>query len=252
MLKKLSIAAVAAVGVSGAANAEYLYGFGGMYVDHQSWDHGLNEVNNPKGRNQYVIGIEGGAGFTWGELYGFYDYENIGNAPDQRAAAAKATAHVYLGDTGASIYAQVYDFGSDMQSEQNRVLGLGYTKLGGDNWFFKPWIGIHQITANDGFADEATAKVNGNNGYMAGWTGRYAWNMFGQNFSVVNWNEIEFDRSEEITANQGGKNGWNGGAMLSWHITDNLYTGVTYRYFRNKLGHEGYGDLFIYRIGYNF
>lgn len=249
MLKKLSIAAVAAVAMSGAVNAEYLYSFGGAYLDHQSWDHGPTSIDGAKDRNQFVGGVEAGIGFSWGEMYGFFDYENIGEAPDQRGTAAKGTAHFYLGDTGASVYTQVYNLSSEMLNEQNRVLGLGYTKLGGDNWFFKPWIGIHNISMNNAWDNVTT---NGSNGYMAGWTGRYAWSMFGQNFSAVNWNEFEFDRKESYAEAQGGKNAWNGAVMLSWHVNDNFYTALQYRYFRNKLGVKGYGDALIYRIGYNF
>ncbi len=249
------IAAVSAI----PAQAEYLYGFGNVYLDHQSWDHGPNPIKDGKDgkdRNQYVVGIDGGAGFTWGELYGFYDYENIGKSGEDRKASLKGTAHVYLGDSGMSLYGQVYNHDNANQSEQNRVLGLGYTALQGDNWFFKPWVGVHEITSWDQFG--TYQNVNGANGYMAGWTARYAFQAFGQNFSLVNWNEIEFDRNDQYATNQGGKNGINGAAILFWHVTDQFSTAVQYRYFNNKLGVYGqgqgqhYGDALIYRVQYSF
>ncbi|GAL33057.1 putative exported protein [Vibrio maritimus] len=133
------VAAVAAV----PASAEYLYGFGGVYLDHQSWDHGPNAIQDGqdgKGRNQFVLGIEGGAGFTWGELYGFYDRESVEKSSSEQKNSMKGTAHIYLGDSGVSLYGQVYHHDNPAQSETNRVLGLGYTALKGDNWFFKPWL----------------------------------------------------------------------------------------------------------------
>ncbi|MGR5093663.1 outer membrane protein OmpK [Vibrio maritimus] len=251
------VAAVSAV----PASAEYLYGFGGVYLDHQSWNHGPNAIQDGqdgKGRNQFVLGIEGGAGFTWGELYGFYDRESVEKNSSEQKNSFKGSAHVYLGDTGVSLYGQVYHHDNPFQSETNRVLGLGYTALSGDNWFFKPWVGVHDITSWDSFSPNQ--NVNGNNGYMAGWTARYAFNLGGQNFSFVNWNEIEFDRNDEYAQNQGGKNGLNGALLFNWHATEHLTAAIQYRYFNNKLGVYGssgsnqqhYGDAIIYRLQYNF
>jgi nucleoside-specific outer membrane channel protein Tsx len=252
------VAAVAAV----PASAEYQYGFGGVYLDHQSWDHGPTPINDNVGkdRNQFVLGLEGGAGFTWGELYGFYDRESVEKSSSEQKNSIKGTAHVYLGDSGVSLYGQVYHHDNPKQSETNRVLGLGYTALKGDNWFFKPWIGVHDVTAWENFGSEF--RNSGNNGYMAGWTARYAFNLGGQDFSFVNWNEIEFDRNDAYAQNQGGKSGFQGAAILFWHPTKHLATGIQYRYFQNKLGVYGstrfsgpakhYGDALIYRVQYNF
>ena len=79
------VAAVSAV----PAQAEYLFGFGGMYVDYQAWNHGFGNDKDNFGadiedRNQAVIGIEGGAVFDWGQIYGFYDYEGVDRAGDDR------------------------------------------------------------------------------------------------------------------------------------------------------------------------
>ncbi|USD64709.1 outer membrane protein OmpK [Vibrio sp. SCSIO 43136] len=258
MRKSVLALSLAAAAVAVPAQAEYLYGFGGMYVDHQSWDHGPNAIKNANDRNQFVVGIEGGAGFTWGELYGFYDYESVEKSSDKRKASVKGQAHVYLGDTGASLYAQVYNHDNAQQSEQNRVIGLGYTKLTGDNYWFKPWVGVHEVNAwsNFGFGD---FNFNGMNGYMAGWSAGYSFQAMGQNFTLVNWNEIEFDRADAYAEEMGAKTGLNGAAMLIWNVTDNFSTGLTYRYFQNKLGvkkalndGEAYGDALIYRVQYNF
>ncbi len=248
-------------GLSLPAHADYLYGFGGVYVDHQNWDHGPNAINDGErgaSRNQWVLGAEGGAGFTWGDMYGFFDYESPGQASSERKTSIKGTMNVYLGDTGLSAYAQIYDHKNQNMSEQNRVLGLGYTKLAGENWWFKPWVGIHDISYTDTFAGTAN-NISGFNGYMLGWTAGYKFQAFNQNFSIVNWNEIEFDRQHANAQGQGGDNGLNGGVSLFWNVTDHVTTGITYRYFANKLGvnnpgtnYQTYGDALIYRLQYNF
>ncbi|MFH0260143.1 outer membrane protein OmpK [Vibrio mediterranei] len=265
MRKSLLALGVVAAVASVPASAEYLYGFGGVYLDHQSWDHGPNKIDNGAvgdQRNQFVLGIEGGAGFTWGEIYGFYDRESVEKSASEQKNSFKGTAHVYLGDTGVSLYGQVYHHDNPAQSETNRVLGLGYTALQGDNWFFKPWIGVHDITSWDSFnkeSDGMSQNINGRNGYMAGWTARYGFEAFGQNFSFVNWNEIEFDRNDEYAKAQGGKTGLNGALLFNWHATEHLTAAIQYRYFQNKLGVWGstdysqhYGDAIIYRLQYNF
>ncbi|MCL9773176.1 outer membrane protein OmpK [Vibrio methylphosphonaticus] len=262
MRKSLLALGVVAAAASVPASAEYLYGFGGVYLDHQSWDHGFSPVNDNVGdqRNQFVLGLEGGAGFTWGEIYGFYDRESVEKNSSEQKNSMKGSAHVYLGDSGVSLYGQFYHHDNPGQSETNRVLGVGYTALQGDNWFFKPWVGVHDITSWDSYsAQDGYENVNGNNGYMAGWTARYGFNAFGQNFSFVNWNEIEFDRNDEYAHNQGGKTGLNGALLFNWHATENVTAAIQYRYFQNKLGVWGssgnqqhYGDAIIYRMQYNF
>lgn len=264
-MKKLLCLTSIALMAATTASAEYLYGFGGVYLDHQSWTHGVAPITgadgnvNADGRDQFVIGVEGGAGFSWGELYGFYDYENISKGSDQRKASLKGTTHIYLGDTGVSAYAQIYNHVNPNQSEQNRVLGLGYTNLKGDGWFFKPWIGVHEISNFDSFAPSGLQNINGANGFMAGWTAMYSWNLFDEKFSFVNWNEIEFSRNDEYAAVQGGDSSIQGAAIFFWNMTDNFKMGVQYRYFNNKLGIWGqsgntqhYGDALIYRIQYDF
>jgi hypothetical protein len=264
------VAAVAAV----PASAEYLYGFGGVYLDYQKWDHEFTSNNGDanSSRNKAVLGIEGGAGFTWGEIYGFYDYENFNKGDGEKhGASLKGTAHVYLGDTGASLYGQVYDTGSGGFAEHNRVVGFGYTDLVSDNGFFKPWIGVHHVSTTGTICNgnqvpdtgpdaipgstacsQPTENVSGWNGYMAGWTAAYNFNVAGQQFSTVNWNEIEFARNGRYAQSQGGKEGVNGGLSLFWHPVKNVKTGITYRYTYNKLGIKGWNDFAIYRVQYDF
>lgn len=253
------VAAVSAV----PAQAEYLFGFGSMYADQQMWDHGFgndddNFDNDIDDRNQLVIGIEGGAVFDWGQIYGFYDYEGVDRSGDDRGASAKGTIHYNLTESGVSLYAQVYntdkdddDFGGGFH-EQNRVLGLGYTGLKGDGWAFTPFIGFHQINSDD---------IRGENGGMFGYVGYYNFNIADQNFTFATWNELEFARNDDYSDVQStefnsgnGSESWglNGSLNLLWNFHQDWSAGVLYRYTVNKLARKDYQDLVIYRLQYNF
>ncbi|WP_159738091.1 outer membrane protein OmpK [Vibrio atypicus] len=250
------VAAVSAV----PAQAEYLFGFGSMYADYQVWDHGIgndddNNGNKISDRNQAVIGIEGGAVFDWGQIYGFYDYEGVDRAGDDRGASTKGSIHYNLTESGVSLYAQVYNTDADAGfHEQNRVLGLGYTGLKGDGWGFTPFLGVHQVnTTFTDLSDDNYSSINaGSNGGMAGWVGYYNTDIAGQNFTFSTWGEYEFARNDEYADSQGGDWGLNGSANAMWNFHQNWSTGVLYRFTVNKLGREGYEDLVIYRVQYNF
>jgi len=253
------VAAVSAV----PAQAEYLFGFGSMYVDYQAWNHGFGNDNDNfdkeiKNRNQAVVGIEGGAVFDWGQVYGFYDYEGVDRSGDDRGASLKGTIHYNLTDSGVSLYAQVYNTDKDDDGnggalhEQNRVLGLGYTGLKGDNWGFTPFIGFHQINSGN---------IRGGNGGMFGYVGYYNTEIAGQSFTFSTWNELEFARNDDYAKLQSttfGTNesseswGLNGSLNAMWNINQDWSTGVLYRYTVNKLARKDYQDILIYRVQYKF
>ncbi|MEZ8130950.1 outer membrane protein OmpK [Enterovibrio norvegicus] len=247
-LVALSVLAAAAAAAA-PAQAEYLFGFGGMYADYQVWNQGIgNDDDNFGGdisdRNQAVVGIEGGAGFTWGQIYGFYDYEGVDRGTGDRGASAKGTIHYNLTDAGVSLYAQIYNTDADNGfHEQNRVLGLGYTGLKGNGWAFTPFIGVHEINSGD---------IKGANGGMAGFVGFYNTNIGNQNFTFSSWAEYEFARQEAYANLQGGDWGLNGSVNAMWNINQNWSTGVLYRYTVNKLARKDYQDIMIYRVQYNF
>ncbi|VEB50733.1 Nucleoside-specific channel-forming protein Tsx [Salmonella enterica subsp. enterica] len=75
---------------------------------------------------------------------------------------------------------------------------------------------------------------------------------FGEDFVLSDWNEIELDRNDAYTEQQFGRNGLNGGLTLAWKFYPRWKATVTYRYFANKLGYDGYGDQMIYMVGYSF
>ena len=245
------------------AKAEYLFGFGNMYLDYQAWNHGFGNDNDNFGndiedRNQAVLGIEGGAVFDWGQVYGFYDYEGVDRAGDDRGASLKGTIHYNLAESGASLYAQVYNTDADKNGfhEQNRVLGLGYTALKGDNWAFTPFLGFHHINQSSNGSSNS-----GNNGGMFGYSGFYNTTIANQNITFSTWNELEFARNDKYSDAQsktfGSKDsseswGLNGSLNAMWHVTEDWSTGVLYRYTVNKLARKDYQDLIIYRVQYSF
>lgn len=256
------VAATAAV----PAQAEYLFGFGSMYLDYQNWDQGFGNDDSNFGqeiseRNQAVIGIEGGAVFDWGQMYGFYDYEGIDRSGDNRGASAKGTIHYNLFDTNVSLYGQIYNTDKDKGPtlhEQNRVVGLGYTGLNGDGWGFTPFIGLHQINTE---ANSEGVAISGGNGGMFGYVGFYNTEISGQSFTFSTWNEVEFARNDAYSAVQSTTAGtdespesWgvNGSLNAMWNVTEDWSTGLLYRYTVNKLGRKDYQDILIYRVQYNF
>lgn len=230
------------------AHADYLYGFGNVYTDYLTWTNGngvFDKLDVSDTRDDHItLGAEGGAGFTWGEIYGFYEYEKLNKGSDLRAQAAKFTIH-YKIYNNITAYAQVYDLNDNaFGGEQNRILGFGYVGLANEKYWFKPWVGFHDASL------EEQAGASGLNGGMLGWTAGYNMTIAGQPFLITNWNEIEFGRTKEYRAAVNtSKTGINGGLSLWYDITDNFYTGLTYRYFSNKLGVDGYGDALIFRLG---
>lgn len=228
-----------------ASHAEQKYGWGNIHFDYQDWNAGFTDLNY----KQALVGVEGGIGFNWGEMYGFYDYENITGKRGEQGQTANGETHIYLGDSGVSLFGKVYNSQSPDFKETNQFLGLGYTDLKGDGWWFKPWIARQYITAHNNFGP--AYDVNGLNGFSIGWNAGYAFKFLEQDFLLSNWNEIELDRNDDYASNNFGHEGLNGGLNLTWKITDHISTTVMYRYFYNKLGADGYGDILIYRIAYD-
>ncbi|WCE29080.1 outer membrane protein OmpK [Vibrio sp. SCSIO 43137] len=266
MRKSIIALGVMAAAAAVPAQAEYLFGFGNMYVDYQMWNHGIGNDKSNFGqeiddRNQAVIGIDGGAVFDWGQIYGFYDYEGVDRGGDNRGASAKGTIHYNLTDSGVTLYAQVYNTDKDKGPtlhEQNRVIGLGYTGLKGDGWGVSTFLGVHHINTE---GSDANPAITGNNGGMAGWVGYYNTEIGGEKFTFSTWGELEFARNKRYSdvqstefANGKGSESWglNGSVNAMWNFHENWSTGVLYRYTVNKLGRRDYQDIVIYRLQYAF
>ncbi|ANQ28962.1 MULTISPECIES: outer membrane protein OmpK [Vibrio harveyi group] len=246
MRKLLPLAVVLASTLAPVAQAEYKFGWGNVHYDYQYWNQGAEDIDF----KQALIGIEGGATFSWGQVYGFYDYEGIDKDSGEQGQTMNGDMHVYLGDTGASLFLKAYSSQSPHIKEINQFIGAGYTDLKGDGWWFTPWIGRQYINMRNDFGPNT--DINGRNGFSIGWNAGYAFEAFGESFLLTNWHETELDRNDKYAENNGGSTGVNGGLNLTWNMTDEISTTVMYRYFYNKLGNDDYGDILIYRIAYNF
>ncbi|WEM44937.1 outer membrane protein OmpK (plasmid) [Photobacterium sp. DA100] len=231
---------------STAATANEYSGWGNLHFDYQAWGHGVSDSEF----DQALIGIEGGLNFEWGELFGFYDFEGLDRNSGEQTATYNLQAHTYIGNSGASVFSKVYSSHGTEIKETNSFLGFGYTDISGGGWWFTPWVAGNYTTVYNEFAE--ITNVNGFNGATFGWSAGYVFEAFGKPFLLSNWTEIEMFRNDEYAHNNYGRTGVNGGLNLGMDITKNINATVMYRYYYNKLGADGYGDIMIYRLAYKF
>ena len=254
MIKRLfSAVALAAVSLSPAAQAEYKWGFADVGIHYLDWTQRTTHRTSEKSHKDdfAYLELEGGAGFSWGEMYGFFDWENPFNARHDEPGSEqrytfKNTNRIYLADTGFNLYTHVYGtYGSpDRRNFHDLMLlyGVGYNlKL--DSFWYKPFIAKR-------YTDQT--YYSGNNGYVFGWVAGYDFSLGGQNFALTNWNEYEFDRKGKYAAGNGGTDGLNGAVALWWKAVPSVTAGVQYRYADNKLGESFLQDGIIYSLKYNF
>ena len=220
----LIVAALSALCLTGAAQAAPTYTFGSASVNMLDWKDNAH-------KDYAFVELEGGAGFNWGEVYGFVDLENAGK--DTQAYFAKATARVNMAK-GIQAYFQFNDWNDGNFQTQNRIMGLGTSYEKGSFWV-KPFVGVNQ--------EQVTGKGARSNGYVAGYV---AGMQVTQNISVTNWHETFMGREDSQ------KNGHNG-AVAAWYALDKTWTtGVQYRYATSNLGNEGFSKGLIYTIKANF
>jgi hypothetical protein len=223
------------------AYAELQWSFADVSFNRLDWDRGT-EAKSPK-RDFSYLELEGGGQFNWGELYGFFDIENPGKGGHDTRTAGKGSVNYYLFGSKASLYGHVYNFAADGFSEQNRVMGLGYTFIE-KAWWFKPFIGFHEVSQT---------FYSGSNGYMLGWVFGRLFTIKGRNFLLADWHEHEFGRNERYARGNGGKRTSHNGALSVWWIpSKHLTGGVQWRYAADKLGTGGPINAFIYTVKYVF
>jgi hypothetical protein len=221
--------------------ATYEWGFADVSLNHLDWS-ADTEGKSTKTDFNYLE-LEGGAGYSWGDLYGFFDMENVGKDGSIVRTAAKGVARWTVPHTDLSLYGHVYNFTQIGFSEQNRVLGLGYTFQGKWGWL-KPFLGKHDVSQT---------YFSGSNGFMGGWVFYIPIKVSGQSFSVTDWHEIEFDRADAYAATYGGKTTSHNGALAAWwDIVPAVTVGLQWRYATDKLGTKGAMNAGIGTLRYNF
>lgn len=252
-MKKTTIAALIAATAAFSAQAEYQWGFANVSMNYLDWTpHTTHKSGNSTHKDDFVyLELEGGAGFSWGELYSFFDLENAFNskndsdAGDNQRYTFKTTARIYLGDTGFNAYGHVYGTyslpgnGGNFH-EVNTLYGIGYNTDFHGLWF-KPFAALHYVDQT---------FYSGNNGYVLGWVAGYDFNLWNEKFSITNWNEVELNRNDRY--GNGGRDGVNGALALWWTPVPSVTTGIQYRYADNKLGEDFYQQAVVYSIKYNF
>jgi hypothetical protein len=187
--------------------------------------------------------LEGGGTHSWGEMYGFFDVENVGKTGADTRTAAKFELRYYLFDSPISLYGHVYNFASNGFSEQNDVVGLGY-QYEKSGFIFKPFLGFHEVSQT---------FFSGFNGYMAGWFIAYFFQIMHQDFMLADWHEMEFARNQTYANGNGGsKTSQNGALSFWWNPSRHYSMGVQWRYCTDKLGTPGSSNAEIYTVKYIF
>ncbi|MFT7002964.1 MAG: hypothetical protein ACJAWW_000298 [Sulfurimonas sp.] len=229
-----------------------LYSFMNTSVNYLDWD---NSTENKTFHEDFsYLEVEGGAGWKWGEFYGFIDIENPTKSyndkgPDNLRVAAKPILDIYL-INGLALHIQDYYLTSENFYVNDIFTGLSYKYNSDFGLWIKLFIDTHyqNSTYYDGF-----------NGYMAGWVFNYDFVLFKQKFSILQWHEIEFNRDKKYyqlddgsTVGDGKSYGTNGALSAWWHINEKFTTGVQYRYADSKLGFNVYQSAIIYSLKYYF
>ncbi|MGB0895257.1 MAG: outer membrane protein OmpK [Parashewanella sp.] len=268
-VKMLALAgATAAAMTAGSVQAEQYYGFMSASVNYLDWTEKAESRTNPaeEGRGGhkadfFYLELEGGAGYDWGDVYGFVDFENAqnintserkfkGTVPRSFRIAAKGSIAYNIGKTNWNAYGHIYSLTVARGGffDQNVVLGTSYDINTDSGFWMKPFIGLHY--ENHQFAG------SGFNGYMAGWVLGYNFKAAGQDFMVSQWHETEFAREDQFRGTNGkrrlDKMGHNGAVSLWWNATKSFTAGIQYRYADQKLGTATYHDAVIFTAKYNF
>ena len=240
-----SIALLAPLSVN---SAELLNSFGSVKFGYADWDTGTKNLNRG---DLYKFVLDGGMVFDKGEFFGFYEYNKVDYKTDDRNYSMMMNGSYRLGDSGFGVFGKVYSsIENTWGDEVNTFLGISYLDFKVGGLIVKPYLTIHDISSD--YRSTVEGSANGFNGYMLGWNAFYPFTLWGQNFTVVNWNEFEIDRNEAYSEQQGGDFGINGSLTLNWRAFKDVSFSVSYRYFDNKLGWEGWGDQMNYRVSYHF
>jgi len=223
--------------------AEVAYSFFNLGLNYNSWRYS----------DFLYISAEYGASWRWGEFYGNSNVQNpLRSYTDDRPSNLRLTMvndfDVKLSES-FRVHMQDYHLQSELYFVNDAVLGFSYKYVGEGLWF-KPFIGAHYT--HDTY-------FSGVNGYMSGWLVNYKFEILEENFSLFQWNEIEFLRERSFYEAPDGtpkgdakSYGLNGAIKCYWHPTKIITTGVEYRYSKYKRGTKAFLSALIYTAKYNF
>ncbi len=229
-----------------------LYTFKDVSINHLNWS--KSSEKKTAYRDFTYLEVEGGAGWTWGEFYGFFDIENpLANYEDTSAKGLRIALKPILDiKLYENIYFHIQDYylNSELFYVNNLVSGISYKLASGNNFWMKPFIGVH-------YQDDT--YFHGFNGYMFGWQFYYNFKILNENFTLFQWHEMEFQRAKEYyqlsdgsPKGDGKSNGINGALSFWYNINESFTTGLQYRYTSNKLGYDEDLSAVIYSFKYYF
>lgn len=225
--------------------------FSSVSLNKLDWSSNTTTTRGQHLKDFTFLEVEGGAGWNWGDVYGFLDVEDFANYRSEQdiKLSAKYSVNVYTSIPDVSLYHQVSVVESKDFDTLDAVVGLSYrTNVMGVK--FAPFAGI-QYSSHDA---DWQSNFSGMNGYMIGWSAAYDFTVRQEKFSVTNWHETTVGRTHEYlkASNEVKELAQNGAVALWWHPTRHLSTGVQYRYGDNKIGVHGNVNAVIYTIKYNF
>ena len=227
---------------------EYKNAFGSINAGYADWNSGF--VNVHRGE-VWKATADFGINFKEAEFYSFYVSNVLNHSVAGRNHTVSAMTHVRLFDSNYTFFGKLYgQWENTWGDDLDMFYGLGYLGWTGNWGFFKPYIGLHNQSGD--YVSQKYGQTSGWNGYVLGWTAAYNFTLLEEKFVLSNWNEIEFDRNNAYAEQQYGDYGINGGLTLAWKFYPCWKATVTWRYFENKLGYDGFGDQMIYMVGYEF
>ncbi|BCU47308.1 outer membrane protein OmpK [Citrobacter amalonaticus] len=227
---------------------EYKNAFGSINAGYADWNSGF--VNVHRGE-VWKATADFGINFKEAEFYSFYESNVLNHSVAGRNHTVSAMTHVRLFDSNYTFFGKLYgQWENTWGDDLDMFYGLGYLGWTGNWGFFKPYIGLHNQSGD--YVSQKYGQTSGWNGYVLGWTAAYNFTLLEEKFVLSNWNEIEFDRNNAYAEQQYGNYGINGGLTLAWKFYPCWKATVTWRYFENKLGYDGFGDQMIYMVGYEF
>lgn len=227
---------------------EYKNAFGSINAGYADWNSGF--VNVHRGE-VWKATADFGINFKEAEFYSFYESNVLNHSVAGRNHTVSAMTHVRLFDSNYTFFGKLYgQWENTWGDDLDMFYGLGYLGWTGNWGFFKPYIGLHNQSGD--YVSQKYGQTSGWNGYVLGWTAAYKFTFLDEKFVLSNWNEIEFDRNNAYAEQQYGDYGINGGLTLAWKFYPRWKATVTWRYFENKLGYDGFGDQMIYMVGYEF
>lgn len=227
---------------------EYKNAFGSINAGYADWNSGF--VNVHRGE-VWKATADFGINFKEAEFYSFYESNVLNHSVAGRNHTVSAMTHVRLFDSNYTFFGKLYgQWENTLGDDLDMFYGLGYLGWTGNWGFFKPYIGLHNQSGD--YVSQKYGQTSGWNGYVLGWTAAYNFTLLEEKFVLSNWNEIEFDRNNAYAEQQYGNYGINGGLTLAWKFYPCWKATVTWRYFENKLGYDGFGDQMIYMVGYEF